>query len=68
MKGGNQAKHMTINEGLADMHYFNHAIGDFPVTPETQLVRTEQLHETLRMTSLCVMTSFTLLSASVQGE
>jgi hypothetical protein len=47
--------------------HFSFVIGDLPVTTQIQFVRPEQLHETLRMTSLCVMTSFTLLPAIVQG-
>jgi hypothetical protein len=47
--------------------FFTLSIGDLPVTQQIQLVHTEQMPETLRMTSLWVMTSFSLLPAIVQG-
>jgi hypothetical protein len=46
-------------------------IVDLPVTPQIQLVcglvSTEQWHVTMRMTSLSVMSSFTLLLTIGQG-
>jgi hypothetical protein len=58
---------ISISTTFHNTLYIKYLIGDLPVTPEIQHVRTEQLHDTQSMTSLCVMTSFTLLPAIVQG-